>query len=864
MKSKHTQTLKFFLLESQLASLFEDLRKYQIYRVPISRTRTALLMFTKGQIKKPLEEETLIVSNMEVKISFPSGMVRKSSTNLDIDKEVLLSGFPRSFSEEQLKEEKKKRGKATFSKYKIIVLAYFLHPRFSCTFGNGYIVLCSVAVLEQAGELTVEEKVFMTNQTPSLVLQLSSLSSCDEFGSKLGAIDQKLDNFWSMFKRKAPSPAGRDSQYGSKNMPSQWLDSGFQRLCIVFGPQRSTISARGPDLGTNAADFYLWKGRLCGQRCFSLKQRLHPDMGIDVEGLLKGLKGEVIDERVKATVQSCKAQGDWSADKEQIREGQIGDENSRLTSHFHAEAEDKQRGTVGYQTQDEYNTVDSTIQIILEGIINNASWESRREDGKESSKEGKTEELREKGEEKTKKKKTLLERGDLIGEEERRLEQQGKVSPAQSSRLWAAEASYSKLLILKMNGPLECCSWHAFNKQDARKGPKSGPEPLLWLFSLRVKASKQRQRKEKVEKKTFYSSGINVCELGISFHNRTFGLLDFIPQSTAYHEEKKSIIGLIYVLSISNVLDSKGFLGSSIVIGRWLVPLQVETVAWFQQSGVGVIVPCSTCFTRATTAKFSNSYILVHYCRNLNWRINQTLHGKIFVAYTCELINVVPLRKKFCVMVLILSTQLLVHLITVTDINAKGKLKAYRNRKLLTVCCHEVLPREIEKVSRYYAQTLDIILRPYSKISWSAAGNLNTCKQNLINTLPEFTMPEVLGYLGKCVLSYVKVFSIHSLIKIWLRYVLWRKEALVHILGVQGKAKPTFEGPLFDAFATNMKRQRGSVQKFTKTRRITSEKHSSDHSRKKMKDLCNCQFLQASAMENIINSAEWENGDTVE
>ena len=54
-----------------------------------------------------------------------------------------------------------------------------------------------------------------------------------------------------------------------------------------------------------------WKGRLCGQRCFSLKQRLHPDMGIDVEGLLKGLKGEVIDERVKATVQSCKAQGDW-------------------------------------------------------------------------------------------------------------------------------------------------------------------------------------------------------------------------------------------------------------------------------------------------------------------------------------------------------------------------------------------------------------------------------------------------------------------------------------------------------------------------------------------------------------------------
>ncbi|KAB0388669.1 hypothetical protein E2I00_001432, partial [Balaenoptera physalus] len=72
---------------------------------------------------------------------------------------------------------------------------------------------------------------------------------------------------------------------------------------------------------------------------------------------------------------------------------------------------------------------------------------------------------------------------------------------------------------------------------------------------------------------------------------------------------------------------------------------------------------------------------------NLNWRINQTLHGKIFVAYTCELINVVPLRKKFCVMVLILSTQLLLHLITVTDINAKGKLKAYRNRKLLTYMC---------------------------------------------------------------------------------------------------------------------------------------------------------------------------------
>ena len=34
--------------------------------------------------------------------------------------------------------------------------------------------------------------------------------------------------------------------------------------------------------------------------------------------------------------------------------------------------------------------------------------------------------------------------------------------------------------------------------------------------------------------------------------------------------------------------------------------------------------------------------------------------------------------------------------------------------------------------------------------------------------------------------------------------MLWRKEALVHILSVQGKAKPTFEGPLFDAFATNV------------------------------------------------------------
>lgn len=29
---------------------------------------------------------------------------------------------------------------------------------------------------------------------------------------------------------------------------------------------------------------------------------------------------------------------------------------------------------------------------------------------------------------------------------------------------------------LLRNGPLECCSQHAFNKQDARKGPKSGLE----------------------------------------------------------------------------------------------------------------------------------------------------------------------------------------------------------------------------------------------------------------------------------------------------------------------------------------------------------------------------------------------------
>ncbi|TEA30059.1 hypothetical protein DBR06_SOUSAS41410013, partial [Sousa chinensis] len=762
--------------------------------------------------------------------------------------QVLLSGFPRSFSEEQIKEEEKKRnGKGTFSKYKIIVLAYFFHPSFSCTFGNGYIILCSVSVLEQAGELTLEEKVFMAKEAPSLLLHggSSSLSvSCPSLWSVLLAA--ACAHLWSSFKQHSYSPLLAHQETKREEKVSCLFG---RRLCIVFSPQRSTISVRGPDLGTNVADFYLWKGRLCGQRCFSLKQRLHPDMGIDVEGLLKGLKGEVIDERVKATVQSCKAQGDWSADKEQIREGQIGDENSRLTSHFHAEAEDKQRGTVGYQTQDEYNTVDSTIQIILEGIINNANWESRREDGKESSREGKTEELREKGEEKTKKRRSCWREVTLIGEEERRLEQQGKVSPAQSSRHWAAEASYSKLLILKMNGPLECCSWHAFNKQDARKGPKSGPEPLLWLFSLRVKATTFILLLTLISSCLFH---INVSELGISFHNRIFGLLDFILQSTAYHEEKKSIIGLTYVLSISNVLDSKGFLGSSIVIGRWLVPLPVETIAWFQQSGVGVIVPCSTCFTRATTAKFSNSVLFLHYCGNLNWRINQTLHGKIFVAYTCELINVVPLRKKFCVMVLILSTQLLVHPITVTDINSKGKLKTYRNRKLLTVCCHEVLPREIEKVSRYYAQTLDIILRPYSKILWSAAGNLNTCKQNLINTFPEFAMPEVLGYLGKCVLSYVKVFSVHSLIKIWLRYVLWRKDALVHILGVQGKAKPTFEGPLFDAFVTNV---------FDKYVLITCH-HFSD--RRKMKELCNCQFLQASAMENIINSAEWENGDTVE
>lgn len=51
-------------------------------------------------------------------------------------------------------------------------------------------------------------------------------------------------------------------------------------------------------------NFFLnsWKGRFCGQRYFSFKQGFYFDMGIDVEGFLKGFKGKVIDERVKVIV----------------------------------------------------------------------------------------------------------------------------------------------------------------------------------------------------------------------------------------------------------------------------------------------------------------------------------------------------------------------------------------------------------------------------------------------------------------------------------------------------------------------------------------------------------------------------------
>lgn len=67
-------------------------------------------------------------------------------------------------------------------------------------------------------------------------------------------------------------------------------------------------------------------------------------MSIDVERLLKGLKSEVIDERVKTTVKSCKAQGDWVHDLSKSFQKAIG---NGLGAHQGIQEEN---GVIGYKT----------------------------------------------------------------------------------------------------------------------------------------------------------------------------------------------------------------------------------------------------------------------------------------------------------------------------------------------------------------------------------------------------------------------------------------------------------------------------------------------------------------------------------
>lgn len=61
-----------------------------------------------------------------------------------------------------------------------------------------------------------------------------------------------------------------------------------------------------------------------------------------------------------------------------------------------------------------------------------------------------------------------------------------------------------------------------------------------------------------------YFFQVNVCDLGISFHTRTFGLLTFILQSTGHQEEKDLSKSDVYWLTRErHILGQRHFLKKS-------------------------------------------------------------------------------------------------------------------------------------------------------------------------------------------------------------------------------------------------------------------------------------------------------------
>lgn len=99
--------------------------------------------------------------------------------------------------------------------------------------------------------------------------------------------------------------------------------------------------------------------RLC-ERHLRLEKRIHFDLGFDVEGLLEGLGGEVVDEGVKAAVEGGDAQGDGVHGPGKPLQGAVGD---GLGAHERVQEQD---GVVGDEAHDENGHVhDDHLQHFL-------------------------------------------------------------------------------------------------------------------------------------------------------------------------------------------------------------------------------------------------------------------------------------------------------------------------------------------------------------------------------------------------------------------------------------------------------------------------------------------------------------------
>ena len=119
---------------------------------------------------------------------------------------------------------------------------------------------------------------------------------------------------------------------------------------------------------------------------------------------------------------------------------------------------------------------------------------------------------------------------------------------------------------------------------------------------------------------------INVCELGISFHNRTFGLLDFIPQSTAYHEEKVFQQSYIYCLTMERPV-----LGCTYIKEKILSYCKSEyTLGW--GLGAGQRISSAAISMRGKKEKqqsLFDTYVRVTVFVRLTWQLKKLNHSNM-------------------------------------------------------------------------------------------------------------------------------------------------------------------------------------------------------------------------------------------